>query len=135
MSSTEVRAVGAGSATTLVVLVPPVAALRLALGELSDDSNLWLVALVLFVLACLIGGAVAAHVAEGRHLLHGAAAASAGFGAAVLVGLLRRAVGGDGILSVAVIVTAMFFSLFAAALGVLGALLALRRRPGADGAS
>lgn len=127
MTDLDLRAIGMGGAAMLAALVPPVAALRLALGELSDDSNLWLVALVAFFVACLLGGAVAARLAARAHLVHGAGAAAAGFMAAVLVGLIRRAASGDGILSVAVLVTATFFVLLAASLGVLGGLLARRR--------
>lgn len=128
MRGLDVRALAFGGGVCLAILVPPLLALRLALGDFADDSNLWLVALAIFSIASVVGGRVAAGIADQRELVHGAVAAAGAFLAAVVVGIMRRAITGDGILSVAVFVTTVFFALSAGSLGILGGLLARRRR-------
>ena len=114
-----------GAAVALAVLVPPVAIVRALLGN-DDDSALWSVIPVAFLLAFTAGGSVAARRADRAPFVNGAAAAGAAFGVALGAGVVRNLVTGWS-MGIAALVTAVLFWQIAASLGMLGAFVAMRR--------
>lgn len=114
-----------GAGVALAVLVPPVAIVRALLGN-DDDSPLWSVIPVAFLVAFTAGGSVAARRAPDAPYANGAAAAAAAFGAALLVGVIRNLVSGWS-MGLAALVTAALFWQIAASLGMVGAFFAVRR--------
>jgi hypothetical protein len=116
-----------GAGIGLAVLVPPVAIVRALLGN-DDDSPLWTIVPLAFLLAFPLAGGVAARRAPTAPLAHGALAAAAAFGVALLGGIVRNLVAGWS-MTLAAFVTGVLFWQIAISLGVLGAYLAGRRRP------
>ena len=114
-----------GAAIALAVLVPPVAIVRALLGN-DDDSPLWSVIPLAFLIAFIAGGSVAARRAAQAPYVNGAVAAGAAFGAALAVGVVRNLVTGRS-MGVAALVTAVLFWQIATSLGMLGAFVAVRR--------
>ena len=114
-----------GAAVALAVLVPPVAVVRALLGN-DDDSALWSVIPLAFLVAFTAGGSVAARRSTRAPLVNGAVAAGAAFGAALAVGVVRNLLTGWS-MGIAALVTAVLFWQIAASLGMLGAFLAVRR--------
>ena len=118
-------AVVRGASIALAVLVPPIAIVRALLGG-DDDSPLWTVIPLAFLVAFPVGGFFAARRAMSAPYVNGAAAAGTAFGIALLVGLVRNLVSGWS-MGMAALVTAVLFWQIAASLGLAGAFLAVRR--------
>jgi hypothetical protein len=123
------RAVLRGAAAYLAVAIP--CALLIALTHGNDntgqESNLWVVAAVVVILiAPLVGGAVAATAQPRAPLSHGAAAV--GFPAGVYL-LVRVVVGAfQGSLTGAQVASFVLFLMVFTGLAVIGAYFAFRRR-------
>ena len=119
----DLKAVTRG-AIGAVMLFGPITLILRALAGGDENSNAWIILLLVFPFAFMFGGWVAAYERPPGPLRHGAAAAALGF-AAVFVAILpfRLASGG-------VSLPGIFFALIlievAAVFGLLGGLLASR---------
>lgn len=84
---------------TLVLAVPPVVIVRAVKGgDLTGrESNLWLVAVVVVLLAYGVGGLVAARGAPDLPLSHSAAAAAYAFAVMAVGSLVAALVGGNSV--------------------------------------
>ena len=127
MASLDRKVIVRAAAVTLAVLVPPVIAIRTLVGP-SDDSPLWNLIVVLFLVSFVVGGAVAGAKAPDSPLKHAAATGAVAFGVALLLGLLRNLLTGWS-LGLAGVVTALLLWQIATSLSLLGGLLGRRRRP------
>jgi ABC-type Na+ efflux pump permease subunit len=122
------RAVGRGASGYLAIAAP--CGLLIALLHGSDtsghESTLWIVAaLLVIVVAPIVGGAVAGSAQESP-LLHGAVAVAAPAGAFLVV---RAIVGGvQGTLTATQVVTFVLYLVVFTALGMLGGYVGFRRR-------
>ena len=114
-----------GAAVALAILVPPIAIVRAWLGN-DDDSPLWSIIPIAFLVAFPAGGFVAARRSPSTPYVNGAAAGAAAFGAALAFGLVRNLATARP-MGVAAFVTAVLFWQIATALGLLGAYAAGRR--------
>jgi putative membrane protein (TIGR04086 family) len=116
----------AGAAAALALVVPTAIAV-LIVDRGDDDGSAWtLLALAVFLAGFFLGGAVAARRAPHLPLAHGAIAAATAFLVVQVVGTARRLAAGDDVTWVLIV----FNALVAASVGLLGALVAGRRRPG-----
>ena len=128
MSELDRRAIGAGAVVALVIAVPPTLIAQ-ALNSLDaiDSDSAWLALFLPIVFAgFVLGGYSAARRVTESPLAHGAAAALAAFVAVQLIGIVRQLVAGDDIEWVGIV----FNALLSACLGVIGAMVATRRRAG-----
>lgn len=121
----EARSVAVGALTTIVLAVPPA-----LLGVvLSDDGTLegssWVPLLFAWIIVAFVaGGFVAARAQAHAPSVHGAAAAFCGYALVQAVGIVRHLAADEPLawLSIA------FSALLAASTGLVGGLLANRRR-------
>ncbi len=118
------RALIAGTLTALAVIVP-VTLLGELVGAGDEDTNLVFAFLVPVLIGFGAGAYVAARRAVAGPLTNGALAAVAAFVVVQGVGLVRRLVAGEPI-SLASIA---FAALLAYSCGLVGAAIAMRRRP------
>jgi len=122
------RAVARGAAAYLAIALP--CALLIALTHGNDntgqESNLWVLAAVLVILvAPLVGGAVAATAQPRAPLSHGAAAVGLPAGAYLLVRIVAGAV--EGSLTGAQVASFVLFLMVFTGIAVIGAYFAFRR--------
>ena len=107
-----------------VALFGPVALILRALSGGDENSNAWIILLLVFPFAFMFGGWLAAYERPPGPLRHGAIAAALGFAAVFLIVLPFRIAAGR------VSVPGVFFALIlieiAAVFGLLGGLLASR---------
>lgn len=106
------------------MFVAPIVALTIALAGGDESSSAWLLVAVAVLFAATFGGYVAAHERPPTPMAHGAAAAAAGLGLCFLFALGVQLAQGD--LTLAATFTALVFVQIGAALGCLGALLAVK---------
>ena len=117
------RAVLRGALGAVMIFGPTALVLR-ALAGGDENSNAWIILLLVFPFAFMFGGWVAAYDRPPTPLRHGAAAAALGFAAVFLAILPFRLASGG------VSLPGLFFALIlieiAAVFGLLGGLLATR---------
>ena len=118
------RALVAGTLTALAVIVP-VTVLGEIVGAGDEDTNLVFVFLAPVLIGFGAGAYVAARRAVAGPLTNGALAAVAAFALLQLVGLVRRLAAGEPISPARI----AFAALLAYSCGLVGALIAIRRRP------
>ncbi|HVE93837.1 MAG TPA: hypothetical protein VNB24_02875 [Acidimicrobiales bacterium] len=123
LATLDRAAVGRG-ALGVVMFVAPVVALTIALAGGDESSSAWLLVAAAVLFAATFGGYVAAHDRPVTPMAHGAAAAAVGLSVCFVVALAVQAAQGD--LTLAATFTAVVFVQIGAALGCLGALLAVK---------
>ena len=132
MSGAIIGGAAARGAAACLAIAAPAALLQARLSAIDDGARSGWVYLTLFaiVVAYLLGGLVAATRAAGLPMVHGAAAAVAGFAVVQTVAAALRFAGGEGINPLALV----FNALLAAAIGTVGAGVGVYRsnRAGAD---
>lgn len=116
-------AVGRG-ALGVVMFVAPVVALTIALAGGDESSSAWLLVAVAVLFGTTFGGYVAAHDRPAMPMAHGATAAAVGLAVCFALALSVQLAQGD--LTLAAAFTAVVFVQIGAALGCLGALLAIK---------
>ena len=120
------RAIGAGALVALLLAVPT-ALISQALDsadQLGDESSLPFIFAAVIIVALGIGGATAAARRPDAPMTHGILAALVAYGIVQGLGVIRRLVAGEDISWTALLFTASA----AATAGLIGALVASRRR-------
>ena len=126
----NVPAVRAGALICLVIAAPAAIVSRLLADDDggTDQSNWVFVALLVIVVAYLVGGGVAGRRSPDAPFVNGAAATFAAFVAVQVVGGVVRVIQGDGLSPIGII----FNGLLAATIGIVGAGIAASRAARAE---
>ena len=122
------RVVGEGALWALAVALPPVWLVAVLKSDdvPGEESNLWLLTPVALLAGFAIGGFVAARRRPELPLVHAAAAGAAAFGVVVVFGVVRRAVGDDGV-TVSYLVRLLLLAQICVSTSLLGGYVAGRR--------